>query len=181
MSSNLPRWRVIIEKMLNGEYWVNTYWVEHADIQGAGAVAAQILQIERQVTLTPVTFTKYRVDDNVPDTDNYVTVPANVSGAFVGTLSTMLPLFNVAVVDFSVATGRPARKFLRGVLYEEGIAEMKLTTALVTHINTNYSTPMANLTGYINVDGQQIISGAVKLEPGMRQLRRKKRRTLPVI
>jgi hypothetical protein len=174
-------WMVDIEKLLVAEYWTNRYVVEAPDIQAAGVVAATILEAERKIHSTAITFTRYRVDDGVPNTDASIIVPANVQGLRV-TGGGRLPLWNVAVCDFSVALGRPARKYLRVGLEENDVTGEFINDGLVVQFNADYATPLAAHQAYVNVDGQAILSGAFKPRIGMRQLRRgSKRRVTPVL
>jgi hypothetical protein len=178
----MPLWKVDVEKLFGAEYWTNRYIVDAPDIDTAGSKAAAIAQIERTVHRDLVTFTRWRVDDGVKDTDVFMITTMNVPGQYAAGAFPWLPLFNVAVVDFAVTLGRPSRKYLRLPLLEEDVHNGQLIAGVITHLNTNYVNPLVMLEGYVDVDGQNILSGAVKPAVGMRQLRRgSKRKAQPVI
>lgn len=164
-------WRLTIEKMYQAEYWTNVYWLD-ADVSVASSAAQSILAAERAITLNDVLFTKMRLDDALVGTDVYTTTVLNVFGQSTANAATKLPLFNVLRVDFAAAQGRPSRKYLRGVLTEDVISFNTIAPATLTFYDTNYSTPVANVAGFLDVDEQEIISGAAVPFVGMRQLRR---------
>jgi hypothetical protein len=178
----MARWQVDIEKELFGEYWTNRYIVEGATMGAADLIGADITAIERTIHGSEITFTKRRTSDGVPGTDTYMVVPLNVNGTRTNATGEALPLFNVFRVDFQATAGRPSRKYIRGPVFEGDQAGGDLLAGTMTFINTNYAAPLAALTGYVDVDGQELLSGAVQRKVGMRQLRRgSKRRLLPIL
>src|SRR5215207_2253474 len=107
----LPQARLTIEKMYQGEYWTNVYWLS-TDLSDSAAAAVDILAAERAITLSPVLFTKMRIDDGVEDTDVFVTTSPNQFGLRSPGGNEMVPLFNVLRVDFAAGVGRPSRKYM---------------------------------------------------------------------
>lgn len=178
----MPLWQVDIEKVLLGEYWTNRYIVEAADLAAAAIVGDNIVEIEQSVHYNIVTFTKVRTSDRVPLTDVYAIRSINQPGILAG-LTDYLPLFNVVRVDFTtIGGGRPSRKYLKMPVPESAQSNGVLAPAFVTQVQADYADLMADLEGYVDVDGQLFSSGSVSPFVGMRQLRRgSKRRAVPVI
>ncbi len=170
-------WVLDSEKMLQGEYWTNRYIVAAADLAAAVAIGVSITNIERAVHYSTVLFTKFRVSDGQPLTDVYQVVNLNSYGAAaIGTLQ-LMPLFNVVRVDFNTAGGgRPSRKYLRGCLSESSVNFTQLDGGYITFMDANYTGPMIDLAGFVDVDGQQITSGSAYPFVAMRQLRRGSKR-----
>lgn len=172
--------RVTVEKFLSsvGEYWTNVYYIEApggdvsaVDIQG-------IVNAERDVLLAQATITKARVDDNVPNTDNYVTVNYNVQGNRAGApTDTILPLYVVGRVDINAIAGRPSRKYLRCVLQESDTSMTAITGPSLTALQA-YATAITAVPGLVDIDGQTFTSATVFPAPGMRQLRRGSKKKL---
>lgn len=169
----MPIYRATIEKHYNGEFWTNVYHVDAGDLAGATAIANQIMLIERTMHFAFVQFTKYRVDDMVPNTQNYQTTPVNQVGAN-GVLGedAAAPLFCTVRVDFAVRSQRPSRKYYRGCLSEANMGVMRITDALRVAFNTNVATPLADLAGFVDERGNAIYEGTTYPNVQMRQLRR---------
>lgn len=175
-------WKVDIEKKLGSEYWTNVYYVFAEDLATAHGIAQNIVQIERAITATGVTFTKYRTSDVVPGTDIFVSTNNNEAGLRPVTMAGLLPLFNVARFDLSAEAGRPSRKFMRAVLQESDITFDAIDPGILAELDANYSQPLELIEELRDIDSQGIVD--VQLYPlvGMRQLRRgSKRRLAPVL
>lgn len=164
--------RVTIEKhyALAGEYWTNVYFHGGNDFAAAAQFANGVVAAERALYHSGITITKYRIDDNVENTDNFVTVPLNVSGTRAAT-SDPLPLFATGRVDFAAGTGRPSRKYIRGLLQENDTAAFKLTNSALAELQA-YGSAVVAAGDYVDVDGQDISSAAASPDIAMRQLRR---------
>lgn len=177
----MPLYSVDVEKLLGSEYWSNRYIVNAASLAAANSVGAQIATIEQNVHSSEVTITKLRTSDQVMGTDEFIVTPLNNIGLAAAGVS-RLPLFCVARVDFSVGAGRPSRKYLRLPIYEADVENETFTGAFQTRIANDYVTPLVNLVGYVDVDGQEVIMGQLFPKLAMRQLRRgSKRRLEPII
>lgn len=171
--------RLTIEKMYQGEYWTNVYWLA-GSVGDAGSPAAAIINAERAIHLDNVLFTKARIDDGVEDTDLFATIIINAFGLREFGTNQMLPLFNVLRVDFAAGGGRPSRKYLRGCLTESFVNFNTIETAQVTFFQTNYASVVAEVTAYQDVDAEDVTSGVVYPFVAMRQLRRaSKKKTTP--
>lgn len=180
----MPDFQVDIEKVFGTEYWTNVYTVQAPAITEASGIANQIVQIERAVLVNGVTITKVRTSlAGEENPDQFIVTPVNQNGTYEETgVGQLLPLFNCARVDFSAGMGRPARKYLRGLLKEGNVDGSTLTSGLVTHINTNYVAPLIALGTVAKQGGGFYTAGAVFVPIAMRQLRRgSRRRTTPVL
>lgn len=167
-----------IEKLYNGEYWVNVYQLQATDLDNAGSPAAAILNAERAITDNRITFTKFSIRTNTPLDYVYVTVPVNLQGAKDWGGSDLLPLFNVVRVDLAAAVGRPSRKYLRGVLGEASTLAMNITDAVLATIQSDYCNIIAAVTQLVDNQGDDIIAATPVKAVGMRQLRRGSKKKL---
>lgn len=180
----MPLFVVDIQKRYVTEYWTNRYCVSAADLGAAETIATAIVACERAIHLSTVEFDKARVSDFNPATDTYSILTLGGVGGVAISSNQMMPLFNCVRVDFNVSGGgRPSRKYLRGCLHHADMAAaFEVTQARRDAVLLNYGTPMASQTGYVDVDGQEIIQAVVHRDVAMRQLRRgTRRRTEPVI
>lgn len=177
----MPLWALDVEKSMGGEYWTNRYILETATLAEATAPAGQIVAAERAIHLDLVTFERYRISDQVPNTDNYVVVPLGSLGLVAAAGSEWLPLFNVVRVDFSPASGRPSRKYLRLPLTDGQVVNGKLTTTHRGIFQDNYAAVVLAVGAYVDVDGQDLVTAQVHPNVGMRQLRRGSKRNQPVL
>lgn len=170
--------RITIEKFsaAHAEYWTNVYW-HPGSVAEALAAAADIVIAERNVTGTFVTFTKYRADDGIRDTEQFMTVTVNAPG-LLAQAGEGYPLFAVARVDFTVSGGgRPSRKFLRGVLDESKANGLTVSADILAALNSYAAAVCA--AGCCDVDGQDFVSGAAFPQVAMRQLRRGSKKSSP--
>lgn len=169
-----------IEKALGSETWTNRYILSNPSFESAILTANAIVLAERDIHAQGITFTRYRVADLDPSTDAFVIVPLGVSGN--RTITTMLPLFNVARVDFPAGLGRPSRKYLRIGIAEADQTNGVFESSVIAEINTNYGQVLGDIDEYVDVDGEPLGTGICQPAVAMRQLRRgSKRRATPVL
>jgi len=161
-----------IEKVLGGESWVNSYWLEGDAISDVVSRANQIVAAERAVHHSSITFSKYNLRTGTVGDEVYITAPLNVLGLADFGGSGMMPLFVVARVDFQAEVGRPSRKYLRGCLSEGDVNFDLLDTGRREEIDDAYSEIVAAIAEFVDVDGDAIIAGTCNPKTGMRQLRR---------
>lgn len=171
-----------VQKAVGGVYFTNRYILEGAAVTSFDTAAMAIVQAEQAIMLAQVSFISYRVSDAIVGNDQYIVVPLSLQGLRVGGAEA-LPLFCCARVDFQVAIGRPSRKYLRGVLVEgDQSAYGLLNATVVSFINENYTAYVVAQSEFVDVDGQNIVSGGCIANVAMRQLRRgSKRRLTPII
>lgn len=164
-------YQIEIEKVYNGEYWVNSYYSDAASLAEAVTLSTSLVAAERAVHGGAVTFTKAMVRTTAEGDDQYVNVPINANGqAALG--GTMVPLFVVVRVDFGAAIGRPSRKFLRGCLGKDEVTVNGIVPEALARIGTNYVSPLVTLPGYCDIDGDALLNGAAFPQATNRQLRR---------
>lgn len=172
----MPLYTVDIEKRVGSEFWSNRYIVQATTLAAAQVVADDITGIERSFHINNVLFTRYRVSTLASNDDSYVIVPVGLLGQrVVG--SSGLPLFNTLRMDFPAPSGRPSRKFYRGVLSEGDINGDAITESFV-----DAASDISGLLGNEGIDGivdpQNQYLGSAVVHPfvQMRQLRRSRRR-----
>lgn len=178
----MPIYSVDIQKRLASEFWTNRYIVRGTDIGPALIIANNLANIESEVHSTLVSFVNVRVSD-AGVSEVYSIIPLNFTGQRAQTA--LLPLFNTLRVDMQAATGRPSRKFYRGVLGEsdingdavQGFAEFTdLVNALV-----NEFAEIEGEDGLVDPQGTLLIGASLHPFVQMRQLRRgKRKRTTPI-
>ncbi len=170
-----------IEKEYQGEYWTNRYVLAAASPAAGLGAAQQIVGIERAVTNSPILFTRFRLSDDVANTDNYQIVQVNLYGLDPIGSNVLLPLFNVVRVDFTpVGGGRPSRKYLRGLLTELTAEFNTIQPGPVGTWQAAYADAMLTVEEYVDVDGQAFQYSSIYPKVAMRQLRRGSKRKAPV-
>lgn len=175
-----------VEKLYQGEYWTNVYYVDADTLVAASAAANEFAQMERVFHKNSVTFTKARTRSTIPGDDAYVNTTLNTAGLVEWDPVLRLPLFNVVRVDIGIVTGRPSRKYYRLPLMENEITNGEVTIAVRSSIESAMAAAYAELTGngtpWVDIDGQQVLSFNAFIPVGMRQLRRgSKRKATPVL
>jgi hypothetical protein len=171
----MPLFDAVITKFIGAQEWTNTYVVEAASITAARDIGVQIAAIEIDVHQTYVEFRRLRTSTRVPGDDTYIITNLIGNGTF-STNGDALPLFNTVRVDLNAESGRPSRKYLRGVV-SEGDQNFGQLGGVVIARAQAYGAALAALDGYVDVDGQQLISATVSTQVAMRQLRRGSRRS----
>lgn len=171
----MPLFRATVEKF-NGtvaEYWVNVYWLQAPNLDAALSAANAIATQELPILLSGQTLTKVRVDDNVKNTDQFLTTVRNANGTRASGASDALPLFATARVDLStLQPGRPSRKFIRGCLLESDMGSYGTIVGAVLTLLGTFASNIANVPELVDVDNSDIVSGTVWPYVQQRQLRR---------
>lgn len=173
--------RIVVEKFQSdlGEYWTNVYHISGSNPAGASSIGAAIAAAERPLYGPHVTLVKYRIDDTIEGTDNYLTVALNQAGTrSAANAASSAPLFAIARVDFNVgAGGRPCRKFMRCLQDADSVGPT-ITSAMITLLNT-YASAVVNQI-ITDPQGNAVTSHAVHPLIGMRQLRKgSKKKVIP--
>lgn len=165
-----------IEKRLGSEFWSNRYILSADTLGAAVSEAGDLVTVERGFHNTSVTFTRFRVSTLAEGDETYSIVPINAQGLR-SAGGTLLPLFNTLRFDLTAATGRPSRKFYRGVLGEGDISGDALTV--------DFSAFAADLEGHLDPEaavrvvgpqGETLTDVTVYSFVQMRQLRRSRRK-----
>jgi hypothetical protein len=163
--------------------WSNVYFINAGDLSAATVLAGDLVTAERDLHYDVVTFLRYRVSNTIPGDDVFSVTSVGLPGTISSSGADFLPLFNTLRVDFNVdGGGRPSRKF-----YRTPIAENEQTAGIID------ASPLVTWQGrvtdfldalgaagidWVDPDGQQIISGSVQRNVQMRQLHRRRRRSV---
>lgn len=171
--------RLTIEKFMaaRGEYWTNVYHFPGSDLAAAITAGQAIANWEMAMVGTGIIVTKIRADDKTIETDVFQTVMMNEPGDRAMGDADTLPLYVALVVDFGVgAGGRPCRKFLRG-FSKADLSGMSWMPGLIGLAST-YAAGVVSK-GICDPQGNIVTSGSIKLNAGMRQLRRGSKKRSP--
>lgn len=179
--------RVIVQKLFDGEYWVNDYVLRAEDMDAAISGAGLIGTAEAAFLSSDATITSWRTSTLAPDDGLFYTSIEGFNGDH-SPNGTPLALFDAVRVDFGTGSfGLPGRKFYRAVLATSDLTGYtgwsgptytlvsETIAALLGDLEAN-ATPLVNphdvaFTGYV-----------VKTHYTNRQLRRgSKRRVTPII
>lgn len=188
-SGGMPPWesvlstpqtyQIVIQKFLNGEYWVNDYHVQAASPSEAHTRGLAIVAIERSVHKVITAFVNMRVR-NAAGGGQGTVYPLGLFGQ--AGVDDYFPLYCTVRVDMSPEFGRVGRKYLRLPLEEGGATNGTLTASTINFINQSYATPLANLAYVCKPNGQDFVAASAVPGLQMRQLRRgTRRRTQPII
>lgn len=175
----MPVFKVDIQVLQGTTYLTNVYHVNVADIAAADASMDDIAAIHAAGLPNVFSVVSGRVSSPAPDDGVFFTRPYNIVGSRPFT-ENLLPLWNRFNVTFSVGPTYLCRKFYPGVTEGDQLDGIVLT-ATQAAIKTLYMDPLLVLGVCCNPDGLIFSSGAVKPTVAMRQLRRRKKRTTPVI
>ena len=175
----MPLFYVEIEKRLGSEFWTNRYIVTSPTLVIASNVlAVNLLNFERAFHADVVTFTRYRVSTVEVGDEQYVIVPISQQGLRGIGSSTLLPLFNTLRVDLPAASGRPSRKYYRGVLLEGDISGDLVTfnfNSFMAALVDNFAETSEDA-GVVDPQGEFFSNAVPMPNVQMRQLRRSRRR-----
>lgn len=172
----MPTYRATVTKNIGTETWDNVYLVVADDLGLALVQALQAAAAERPL-YPPFVFEKQvRVDDMVPNTDNFYTQALNLPGTrSVGGSSEYWPLFNTARVDFTVGPGRPLRKYFRMPLFETDVSAGGLQSDVLALLDS-VSDTLVNTLAWVDPQGNSATSYAIYPYVQMRQLRKGSKR-----
>lgn len=182
----MPIYQLDIQKQFETEFWTNVYYVDAPALLDARDTGPYFLTAERTFHASLVNFTAVRVRSVQQGDDEYVTNSITLPGLVPTQNADLLPLFNVVRVDLPVSTGRPSRKFYRGVLRDADAQSRVVNPAKRDQIQQALNDLLADLNAvgvaWTDLDGQPITGAAVQVPVAMRQLRRGSRRRLnPII
>lgn len=178
----MPLYSVDTQKQLGSEFWTNRYIVSAPTLAVGVTIGLSLIDAERPVHSNMVNFINYRVSDMGPS-EEYTVQPVNLLGLRQNI--NLLPLFNTLRVDIAALTGRPSRKFYRGVLGEEDIAGDIIAINptflnVLTALEAQFVASVEDA-GLVDPQGTWFTSASFYPYVQMRQLRRgKRRRTTPV-
>ena len=172
----MPQYYVDIEKRLGSEFWSNRYILEATTFDNAKSAGTQLANLERTWHADSVAFTRVRVSTVDPADEQYAITTLNTFGQR-NSGTALLPLFNTLRIDFNALTGRPSRKYYRGVLGEgdiNGDAIVTDFTSVATDLAGNFAD--FDSPGIVDPQGTSLVSATVHPFVQMRQLRRSRRK-----
>jgi hypothetical protein len=172
-------WQVVIQKQYGTEYYVNDYHVQADSAQAAAVQAELIVEIERAVHATTVSFINYRVKNAASSAQGTV-YPIGESG--LNPAGAMMPLYNTVRVDMAVEVGRPGRKYLRLPIQMAASSNGQFNSDFLNFMLDFYCLPLQNLGTVCKPNGQLFTLIRPVASVQMRQIRRgSKRRLQPII
>lgn len=175
----MPVYRITVEKFLaaQNEYWTNVYHVNANAGEDTTPITNAIVAAERTILCAPAIITKASI--TLPGAGSGSVLGANVyNQEGTNVAPNPFPLFVTARVDFTVASSRPSRKYLRYVLDEGSAGITGITSGMLSALNT-YAAAIVAVAGICDVDGQPLVSGSAKNALAMRQLRRGSKKSSP--
>lgn len=163
-------YNIDVEKRLGSEYWTNRYITDMDSMAEGVTLGNDIVGAELLIHSELVTITKYRVSEGAGEAYTIVTV----GEPGLNEQTNLLPLFNTLRFDLPAATGRPSRKFYRGVLGESDINGDAVQSTYVTFAAALSALLKPDIESQGIVDPQgQFLTGVVQWPfVQMRQLRR---------
>lgn len=171
-----------VEKFLPqaGEYWVNTYNILAAWDSPAAFVAANaVVAAEQSLHLTNVIITKFRISDDILQTNNFRTTVVNQAGTR-QIQGDLMPLFVTARLDLSTGSGYPNRKYYRGVLLESETSFTTFTNAFIVTFGV-FGGALLGIPELCTLNNVPFTQSRPALSPAMRQLRKgSKKRPIPL-
>lgn len=167
-----------IEKRLGSEFWSNRYIINAPDLANAVTFTnVSLVGLERSIHDASVTFTRFRVSSTAVNDGVYSITTLGTTGQ--RNAGSLLPLFNTLRLDLNAATGRPSRKFYRGVLSEADIqGDLIITEFGATATTFETLLDEMNTNRVVDPQGQTLTAVIVHPFVQMRQLRRSRRRRI---
>src|SRR5215207_8329025 len=126
-----PSYRITVVKSYLGKTWSNDYLTIDATMTDAATRAVQLVEFERRLHTTLVTFDYYRVSTTIVGDRSFRHVAINQPGLRAGSTDS-LPLYCTARLDMPTADSDPARKYYRLPVQEGEQASGTMTAATVT-------------------------------------------------
>lgn len=153
---------------LNGEQWVNTYYIDTLGPASALDQGELIAGIEANLLIQAVNI--YRVTaKQMPDGPTALR-STSINGDIDIDPVNMIPFFNTIRVIFTDDVGRSESKYLRGCIGEINVEGFNISTELRDFAITNYLEPMIAVLGLRGPNGETIEGGSVQRLIQMRQL-----------
>lgn len=170
---------VVVQTESASQFFTNVYHVNDVDLDTAITTAGQIAAIQAQGLTDYCTITAYRVSTPALRDGVFATIPVSIPGSRASSGERM-PLFNRFLVSFQAGHTYLNRKFLAGMVEGDQAGGQVLGTVR-TSIFGLYVQPLLALGVLCNPNGVIYTAGSVGDQVAMRQLRRKKKRSSPVI
>lgn len=148
--------------------WSNVYTFDAAGLVTAKDLAIALVTTEQAVHTEDVQFFMQNVRSLVDSSSN-----AKITSTDLGLLGSdptiMLPLWNVARIDFLDASGRPEIKYLRMPLQEDMVTGSLIDGGTVATLTDDYATALLAEDSYVGPSGEAHVGFVVHNAVQMRQ------------
>lgn len=163
--------------------WANTYLLDAADLLAAQGMADSIVAAETALHYETVIYDRVLVSSTVPLDGVFEVTPLSTTGTRNADGVQMLPLFNTVRVDFhAVGGGRPSRKYYRAPIGEfeqaDGLLNLDTLASWQSLIDTFVAALASASVAWVDPQSQVIDAGAVQRPVQMRQLHRKRKKSV---
>lgn len=175
----MPIYKLDVQTRFYTNYFTNVYHINVPDLDAAETAMDNITSIHQPTVGPNYTIVAGRVSTPAAGDGVFITRPYTK----VGTRSQAgqdMPLFNRFLVEFQVGNTYKCRKFIAGIQETDNI-DGGIPSGSITYYMTNYALPIIALGVCCNEHGAVFTAASVKDSVAMRQLRRRKKRTTPVI
>lgn len=172
-------YKVDIQTLHLGEYWTNVWHVNAAGLTEASDFGNDIAVIMAKLLPEYSAIVQILTTD-VP-TGGFISRQVSILGTRAqGAGDGPLPNWNRYLLSLVPASGYHGKKFL-GVVRESDTEAGKLNSTALTYIDTNVCQPLEALGCLCSPQGFSYLEVTVRQPVGMRQLRRARKRTTPVL
>lgn len=171
-------YKLDIQKVNQGVYWTNVWHVNAASLTEAINVGESLAEIEAALLPEYVSIDKI-VATTMPSGAFVSETVAIVGTRTQGSGDEPLPMFNRYQINLIPDAGYHGKKFL-ALLREPDQNNGNLTAGAITYITTNVLAPLGELP-ICSPSGTPYTTVAVGQRVAMRQLRRARKRTTPVL
>lgn len=167
----MPLYRVTIYKQLtalNGEKWVNTYYINDTSAALALDRADDIADIE--AALLPQAVSLYRLTAKpMAGGDTEMRAISKVGEIDTDPVN-LIPFFNTIRIVLTDNVGRVESKYLRACIAEANVEGFNISGELKDFAETNYLTPLLGILTLRGPNNEPITGGSVQSLIQMRQI-----------
>ena len=178
----MPIFRVQVNYVLgSAAKWSNVWHVSASDLAtAANEFATTGVAILQDLLHEDCAINSLLVSD--PSTSDFITRPINVDGTSTH-VESLLPLFNSAKILFVDGSfGRPDYKFLKGYLTEGTTENFNINSDIITEIDLKITDLITNMADasvpLVSADNDEYVSVSTQVAIQMRQMHRRRRRTV---
>lgn len=153
---------------LNGEQWVNTYYIDTLGPNSALDAGQLIAGLEMAVTASAVVAWRVSIKE-LPDGPTglrAISIPGEVTSDPVN----LVPMFNTVRVILTDTFERTESKYLRACILEANVSGFNISGELRDFIQDNYASPLVGVLGLRGPNGETITGASVQQLIQMRQL-----------
>lgn len=168
----MPTYTGVVESQLIASaetQWSNIYHVTTANPATALTDLEAIANIQADVMYSLARVFRIGIRGSNTPGANGLFETVNIPGSVTPVGSDVLPLWNVAVIEFNVLGYRPTLKYLKLPLLEESVNGSVLTNGVLTSLSTAFISPLLGQPNFTNNHGLTFTDGAARASVGMRQ------------